>query len=352
MRKACLFAASLLAFGTAAAAQTGVQIGAPSDSAAVSVLQPQATQLVDPAENPVKLADGFAFTEGPIWVRRGGYLLFTDIPGNVIWKLVPGKRASVYRLNAGYIGPEIFRVGGLNDNGFAKDDPRYVEYAMIGPDGLALDRQGRVVMATFAGRSIARLERDGRRVELTGSFHGQRFNGPNDLVVKSDGAIYFTDTFGGLRKRANDPRKALPINAVLRWKNGAISEVVTDMAMVNGLAFSPGEKILYVNGNTDNYINAYDVHADGSLGKGRLFFTLDGDKATGTTDGMKVDRRGDVWVTGPGGIWIISPGGVHLATIHFPEKPINFTFGGADHRTLFVTAHTGIYSLRTRVSGL
>jgi gluconolactonase len=319
---------------------------------AISLLQPEAATLIDPAARVELLADGFGFTEGPVWVPKGGYLLFSDVPGNVIWKLVPGRKAAVYRANIAFDGPDIWRVGGLNDNAFPEGDPRHEAFAMIGPDGLAIDRQGRIVFCSFAGRSIVRLEHDGRRSVLAERYRGQRFNGTNDLVVKRDGAIYFTDTFGGLRKRAADPRKEIPANAVYRWKDGAVKRVVDDMPSVNGLAFSPDERLLYVNSGVDNTINRYDVRPDGTLANGRRFLTLDGDPKTGVSDGMKVDSRGNIYITGPGGIWIVSPSGTHIATIAFPEKPINLAFGGPDRRILFVTAHTGVYRVPVRVAGL
>ena len=319
---------------------------------AVTLLESRGAALIDPAVSVQRLADGFGFTEGPVWVARGGYLLFSDVPGNVIWKLAPGGKPIVYRANVAFDGPDIWRVGGMNDNAFPADDPRFERFAMIGPDGLALDREGRVILCSFAGRSIVRLEADGRRTVLADSYRGLRFNGTNDLAVKRDGAIYFTDTFGGLRQRAKDPRKEQPGNAVYRWKNGALAMVVSDMPSVNGLAFSPDERILYVNAGVDNYVNRYDVRSDGMLTNGRRFLTLEGDPQTGVADGMKVDIQGNVYITGPGGIWIVAPDGRHLATVTLPEKPINLAFGGADRRTVFVTAHTGIYSFRVRVAGL
>lgn len=324
---------------------------AQTKASSVTLLNPIAATLVDPAAQVQKLADGFGFTEGPVWVAKGGYLLFSDVPGNVIWKLIPGQPPTVHRANIAFDGPDIWRVGGMNSNGFPEGDPRRERFAMIGPDGLALDRQGRVVLCSFAGRSIVRLERNGRRTVLADRYLGQRFNGTNDLVVKRDGAIYFTDTFGGLRQRANDPRKELPINAVYRWRDGSLSRVVEDMSSVNGLAFSPDEALLYVNSGVENTINVYDVRSDGSLVNGRRFLQLEGDREAGVTDGMKVDTRGNIYVTGPGGIWIVSPGGAHLATIHFAEKPINLAFGGPDRRSLFVTAHTGVYLVPVLIPG-
>ena len=319
---------------------------------AVALHRPDAAELIDAAAPVEKLADGFGFTEGPVWIAKGGYLLFSDVPGNVIWKLVPGQKPAVYRAQIAFTGPDIWRVGGMNSNGFPEGDPRRERFAMIGPDGMALDRQGRLVFCSFAGRSIVRLEKDGSRTIIAERYRGQRFNGTNDIAVKRDGAIYFTDTFGGLRERADDPRKEIAINAVYRWKDGVLTRVVADMPSVNGLAFSPDERILYVNSGVDNSVNRYDVLPDGTLANGRHFLTLAGDPKTGVSDGMKVDVRGNIYITGPGGIWIVSPVGEHLATIAVPEKPINLAFGGVDRRMLFVTAHTGIYRIAVRVPGI
>jgi gluconolactonase len=135
---------------------------------------------------------------------NSGYLLFTDIPGNVVWKLTPDGKASVYLGNVGYQGPEVWRWGGIQNNGFDRNDPRFEEFPMIGADGLTVDRQGRLILATFAGRLLMRIEKDGKRIVLADSYQGHRFGGPNDVVVKSDGAIYFTDTYGAFRQREKD----------------------------------------------------------------------------------------------------------------------------------------------------
>jgi gluconolactonase len=232
--------------------------------------------LVSPDAKVELVKGGFGFTEGPVWVQEGtsGYLLFTDIPGNVVWKLAADGQASVFASNVGYTGPDVWRWGGIQNNGFDRSDPRFEEFAMIGADGLTLDRQGRLILATFAGRSLMRIEKDGTRTVLVDRYDGKRFGGPNDVVVKSDGAIYFTDTFGAFRLRDRDPRKELDFNGVYMWKDGKLTLVVKDMPRVNGLAFSPDEKYLYVNGSGDNYVNRYDVLPDGTLTNGKLLIDL------------------------------------------------------------------------------
>ncbi len=263
----------------------------------------------------------FGFTEGPVWMPKLHALLFSDLPGNVVHKYDPRSgKTSVHLLNAGFTGPDPWRWGGMSNNGFERTDPRFEEFAMLGPDGLAVDAQGRLILTTFAGRSIVRIESNGTRTVLAERYQGQRFNGTNDVIVKRDGAIYFTDTFGGLRKRADDPRKEIPINAVYRWKDGKVDQLVTDMDNTNGLAFSPDEQLFYVNASRDNYIRVYDVQKDGTLANGHMFADLRGHEEKGVTDGMKVDSRGNVYVTGPGGIWVITPSGQHIGTIRRRRK--------------------------------
>jgi gluconolactonase len=335
------------------------------DGPAIVRLDPAFTALVDPNAQVVRVASGFGFTEGPLWVPartgrqvdkslgRGGYLLFVDVPGNVIWKYSPqDDTQSVFMYRAAFLGPDIWRWGGMNGNGYPAADPRYERFAQIGPDALILDRQGRLVMTTFTGRSIDRIEPDGTRTRLAGSYDHKQFNGTNDLVLARDGSIYFTDTFGGLRLRAKDPRRGQDINAVYRWKDGQVTQVVSDMNNVNGLAFSPDQKVLYVNASTDNYVNCFDVLPDGSLTNERLFIDLRGHKEMGVSDGMKVDTLGNVYESGPGGVWLITPEGRHIGTIHAPERVINMAFGDADKKTLYMAAHTGVYKVRVKVPGI
>jgi gluconolactonase len=221
---------------------TGFAGAQTSNDPAVVRLDP-ALALVAPDAKVELVKGGFGFTEGPVWVQEGktGYLLFTDIPGAVVWKLTPDGKASVYLENTGYQGPEVWRWGGIQNNGFDRNDPRFEEFAMIGADGLTVDRQGRLILATFAGRSLMRIEKNGKRTVLADRYEGHRLGGPNDVVVKSNGAIYFTDTYGSFRQREKDPRKELDHTGVYMWKDGKLSLLVKDMPMVNGLAFARRE---------------------------------------------------------------------------------------------------------------
>ena len=327
---------------------------AQSRNQAVLRLDPTLDTVVSANAKVELVKGGFGFTEGPVWVQKGAqsYLLFTDIPGNVVWKLTPDGKASVYLENVGYNGPEVWRWGGIQNNGFDKADPRYEEFAQIGADGLTLDREGRLILATFTGRSLMRIETNGKRTVLADRWEGKRFGGPNDVVVKSNGAIYFTDTYGAFRLREKDPRKELDFNAVYMWKDGKLSLLVNDMPNVNGLAFSPDEKYLYVNGSRDNYVNRYEVRSDGTLANGKLFIDMRKETGSGVTDGMRVDTKGNLYETAPGGVWIISPQGKHLGTIRAPEISTNVGFGDADRKTLYIAARTSIYKIRVNTPGI
>src|SRR6476646_10496476 len=182
----------------------------------VAKLDPALDKLIDPDAKVELVKGGFGFAEGPVWVQKGkaGYLLFSDIPANVIFKLTPDGQASVYLERSGYTKPDIWRVGMPFDNGKDQNDPEFSRFFNNGSNGLALDRQGRLVIATFAGRSIDRIEPNGKRTVVADNFEGKKFNGPNDLVVKKNGAIYFTDTFGGLRNVDKDRDLGLPYSAV------------------------------------------------------------------------------------------------------------------------------------------
>lgn len=321
----------------------------------VTKLHPALEELISPDAKLQEIKSGYGFTEGLVWVPQGrtGHLLLSDMPANVIYKLsTDGKQQSIYLDHSGYTGQDIWRVGFMQTNGKAKDDLRYEEFPMIGSNGLALDRQGRLVIATWAGRSIDRIEHNGKRVTLTDSFEGKKFNGTNDLVVKKDGSIYFTDDTGGLRKRDEDPGRGVQFSGVFMWKDGKTSAVIRDIRHTNGLAFSPDEKILYANGSLDRFVRAYDVQPDGTLTNSRLLIDLNSDPRPGITDGMKVDTKGNIWESGPGGIWIISPEGKPLGHVRVPELVANVAFGDADYKTLYIPARTSVYKIRVNVRGI
>jgi gluconolactonase len=283
-----------------------------------------------------KLADGFAFTEGPVWVPEGeGYLLFSDPNNNVIYRMTAEGEVSVYLTKSGYTGENIG------------------EYRQPGSNGLTLDGQGRLTICQHGNRRVIRIEKNGRTSVIADRFAGKRLNSPNDLVYRRDGTLFFTDPPFGLPKFAEDPRRETPHFGIYSVREGQLQLVSKDLTGPNGLAFSPDEKFLYV-GNWDEkkkVVNRYPVNSDGTLGQAELFHDLTSAPGADAIDGVKVDRRGNVYVSGPGGLWILDATGKHLGTLRGPEQPHNMAWGDADGRALYLAAQTGIYRLRLGVAG-
>jgi gluconolactonase len=282
-----------------------------------------------------KLAGGFGFTEGPIWMPEG-YLLFSDLPCNVIRKWTPDGSTSIFREQSGCDEADRAECG-----------------YFIGSNGMALDRQNRLLVCEHGRHRLVRLEENGEWTVLASTFEGKRLNSPNDVICKSDGAIYFTDPPYGLAKQDEDPRKELSFNGVYRLAGGELQLLYTGIKRPNGLAFSPDEKVLYV-ANTDPERMIwlrFEVRADGSLDSPEVFYDVTDQKEDGAPDGMKVDAEGNLYCTGPGGIWVFSPDGRHLGTIAPPETPANLNWGDADRKSLYITACTGLYRTRLNVSG-
>jgi len=280
-----------------------------------------------------RLATGFQFTEGPVWVPTEQALLFSDPNDNTIYRWSEDAGLSVFRTKSGYSGVDI----GL--------------YHQPGSNGLALDAQGRLTIAEHGNRRITRLEKNGVITVLADRFQGKRLNSPNDLVYKSDGALYFTDPPFGLPRVFEDPSKELPFSGVYRWRDGRLDLLATDFTGPNGIAFSPDERYLYVT-NWDEkkkVVMRYDVTADGGLSKGRVFFDMTAAAGEEALDGVKVDAAGNLYVSGPGGLWVIGADGVHLGTLRLPELAANLAWGDADGRSLYLTARTGLYRLRTTI---
>jgi len=215
-----------------------------------------------------------------------------------------------------------------------------------------MDPQGRVVYCAHGDRQVVRLESDGKRTVLASQYEGKRLNSPNDLVFKSDGALYFTDPPAGLRDGDKDPKKELPFNGVYLLKDGQLRLLYKDMALPNGIAFTPDEKYLYVNDSVKKTILRFEVKPDDTLGEPQLVIDMTSDKAPGGPDGMKVDQNGNIYCTGPGGFWIISPDGKHLGTVLTTELPANLAFGEADGKTLYLTARTGLYRIHLKIAGI
>jgi gluconolactonase len=280
-----------------------------------------------------RLAEGFLFTEGPVWVPDG-HLLFSDPNANTIYRWSDNDGLSVYRTKSGYSGLDIG------------------EYRQPGSNGLALDREGRLTINEHGNRRVSRLEKTGALTILADRFEGKRLNSPNDLVYRSDGSLYFTDPVFGLPKFADDPRKELPYSGVFRLANGKLELLDDDLNGPNGIALSPDEKRLYV-GNWDEkrkVVMRYDVRDDGTLSKGTVFFDMTSAPGEDAIDGVKVDVQGNVYVSGPGGLWILSPAGKHLGTIVTPEHTHNMAWGD-DGRSLYLTARSTLYRIRLLTSG-
>ncbi len=298
-------------------------------------LDPALDRLVPANAKIEKLAGGFGFTEGPVWMRDG-YLLFSDIPNNTIFKWTTDGKVAPSRKPSGFDGT---------------DAPAG---AFIGSNGLTLDKQGRLTICEHGNRRVTRLEKDGKLTVLADKYEGKRLNSPNDAVYKSDGALYFTDPPYGFVKQDADPKKELNFNGIFRLAGGKLQLLHKELMRPNGLAFSPNEKVLYV-ANSDPQRKIwmrFDVKADGSIENGTVFFDVSSQQADGLPDGMKVDRLGNLWCTGPGGIWVFSPQAKHLGTVQLPEVPANLHWGDKDGGTLYITARTGLYRLRTSIAGI
>ncbi len=307
----------------------------------VEVLRKDAALDAIVPRNPkiFKLAEGFQFTEGPVWVKSGdpgGYLLFSDPNANTIFKYGHDGRLAVFKTPSGYAGPDIG------------------EYRQPGSNGLTLDREGRLIVNEHGNRRVSRIDKDGGITVLADSYQGKRLNSPNDLVVKSDGAVYFTDPPFGLPMFGEDPRKELPFSGVYRWKDGELALLSTDFSGPNGIAFSPDEKFLYVGNWDDNkkVVMRYPVKPDGTLDKGELFFDMTAAAGADAIDGIKVDMAGNVYVSGPGGLWILSPAGKHLGTIVGPKHPHNMAWGDDDGKTLYLAAQSGLYRIGLNIAGV
>jgi gluconolactonase len=346
----------LLAAATVGVAQQALKSAQPKPiPAAVIRLDPALDALVPPNTKPELLkGDYFGAVEGPVWVdastssappRGDGYLLFSDMAANVIYKWTATGQLSVFLEKSGYTGNDVNNVGGQYTNG-------RLHLLLIGSNGLTLDAQGRLIIAGMTDRNVTRLEKDGTRTTLADRYDAKRLNSPNDLVVKSDGAIYFTETTSGIRGRDEGPARELSFHGVYLIKDGTLRLLDKDPQGVapNGLAFSPDETILYVNGGTK--ITAYDVRGDDTLANPRVLIDMSLEKVPGNTDGMKVDRSGNIYCSGPGGVWIVSPQGKHLGTIVPAERVANLAFGDADSKTLYMVGGQSLWRIRVNTPGI
>lgn len=288
-----------------------------------------------------RVAHGFIFTEGPIWRPRHEDVIFSDIPSNSMFRwreMDGGGDVELFRKPSGYDGTDL------------------PPGAFLGSNGLTLDRDHRLTICEHSNGRVTRLEHDGSLTVLAARYDGKRLNAPNDLVYHSSGALYFTDPPYGFVQGDDDPRKELDFNGVYRLHNGELTLLYKDanFKRPNGLAFSPDEKVMYLgNSDPDRKIwLRFDVRSDGTIANPTVFADVTQESAGGLPDGMKLDREGTLYCTGPGGVWIFTPEGKHLGTMHFPEIPANLHWGGAEARTLYVTARTSVYRIGLNIPGI
>jgi gluconolactonase len=291
--------------------------------------------IISPGTTIEKIADGFSFTEGPVWLPDG-YLLFSDPNTNTIYRYNPAnKNVTVYISHSGYTGADIG------------------DYHQPGSNGLAIDKEERLIVAQHGNRRIIRHEKKGPVTVLADHIDGKKFNSPNDVIIKSDGSVYFTDPPYGLPKAYNDTKKELGYSGVFMIKNGKVIVVSKDLGGPNGLAFSPDEKYLYVSNwdirdiHNTKTLWRYEVNKDGTLKNGKIFYDFSFTEDDEALDGIKVDREGNLFVSAPGGLWILSAQGKLLGKIVTPERPANMAWGDEDGKTLYLTAHTSLYKIKT-----
>jgi gluconolactonase len=291
--------------------------------------------VVPPEARMEQVAGGLGCTQGPVWVRDG-YLLFSSTTFNTIYRWAPDATVNVFRAKSGYNG---FDIG---------------EFPQPGSSGLTFDPSGRLTICQHGHRRILRVEPRNKVTVLADRYQGQRLNSPNDLVYRSDGALYFTDPPFGLPRTFEDPRKELPFSGVYCCREGAVTLLTDQLTGPTGLAFSPDERYLYV-GNWDQQnkvVMRYPVAADGTLSPGEVFYDLTRAPGPDAISGLKVDQSGNLYVCGPGGVWILSPAGQALGQIKGPEIQHNLAWGDEDGRTLYMTAMTGIYRLQLKIPGV
>ncbi len=305
----------------------------PLPPARVVRLDPALDAVVPPGAAIERFDAGYGFTEGPVWTRDGA-LLFSDVPGNTIFRVTSARQASIFRKPSGY--DALDRRPGQH----------------VGSNGLTVDRQGRLIIAEHGNRRVTRLESNGQLTVLADRYDGKRLNSPNDVVVTSDGSVYFTDPPYGLPGQDADPGKELMSNGIYRVRDGKVELLSSELSRPNGIGFSPDEKFLYV-ANSDQARRIwmrFVLKPDGTLEPGTVFLDVTAEAAGGIPDGLKLDAAGNLYATGPGGVWIVSPQGTPLGRIEAPEMPANVAWGD-DGSTLYMTARTSIYRIRLNARG-
>lgn len=295
-------------------------------------------KIIAPGTKLEKLATDFQFTEGPAW-HPDGYLVYSDPNTNVIYSYKPENgNVEIYRTKSGYAG---INIG---------------EYHQPGSNGLTFDKEGRLIVCQHGERRVVRIEKKGPVTILADNYQGKKLNSPNDLVLRSDGTLFFTDPPYGLPMAFNDARKETPHSGVYAVVNGQVKLLTTDLKGPNGIAFSPDEKFLYVSNwditdiHNTKVIMRYEVAKNGTLSNGKIFFDMNKTDGEDALDGLKVDTQGNVFCSGPDGIWIISAEGKYLGRIKTPEHAANMAWGEDGH-SMFITASSGLYKIRLLTEG-
>ncbi|MGA2328261.1 MAG: SMP-30/gluconolactonase/LRE family protein [Bryobacteraceae bacterium] len=288
----------------------------------------------------MKVADGFDFTEGPVWNREGNYLLFSDSRANKIYKYdLTSASLSVFRENSGYSGADI------------------AEYAQPGSKGLAYSPDGLLTICEMGNRRVTRLEKDGNLTVLADKYEGKRFNSPHDLTYRSDGTLYFTDPPFGLPKLGQDPRKELAFSGVYSLRNGKLQLLDKELSGPHGIVLSPDEKYLYVTNHSgkNKVVIRYDANPDGSVSNRKVLFDVSNDAGKDALSGLKVDQQGNLYVTGPRGIWVVSPDGKHLGTILSSKHPRNLVWANSGIKwgghNVYVCTPYALYRMKLGVPG-
>jgi gluconolactonase len=289
----------------------------------VEIRDPAFREVVGPAVEFERIASGCLFTEGPLWHAREGYLLFSDMPGDHLRKWSPREGVTTFRKPCNQ------------------------------SNGLAWDREGRLLACEHSSSRLTRTEADGSITVLASHYEGKELNSPNDVVVRSDGSVYFSDPTYGRAEYYGRPREPeLPFRGVYRVEPDSrrITLLADDFGQPNGLCFSADERRLFVNDTDRQHIRVFDVAADGTLSNSRVWAETVGEGA-GAPDGMKIDSAGNLYCCGPGGIHVFDPSAKCLGVIVVPEYTANFCWGDADFRSLYITASTSVYRIRTAIPG-
>ena len=338
INRSTLFTSAVIGIALACNAQKpasnvpAVQQAAPaptSENIEIVRMDPALDAVIAPGSQIEKVADGFGFTEGPMW--REGRLWFSDVTGNKMYAITPDGKVTIL----------IEHAGGLES---------YPSGISKGSNGMVTDKDGSVLMTQHGARRIARLDEQFKLNSFLDGFEGKRFNSPNDLVWAPDGSLWFTDPPYGLTGGDRDPTKELTFNGVYRYADGKLTAPIRDLARPNGIGFTSDGKTLYVsNSGPQMFVEKYDVAKDGTVSNGTRFIEYPG-RAPDVPDGLKLDSANNLWTSGPGGIRIISPAGKVLGQIKLPETAANLAWADGG-MTLYITGSTSIYRLKVKTPG-